>query len=137
MATTVNLKIIQQYPEFKSSFLIQMVKEFIHSVVSHNQFKNYPPNFTARQMRSWNKKFSKNYVVENNKLYYRPSIQPSPNQGEQYRINLEVLPPDQHQEKLEDIYHDITKGQGIGWIYFIIKYVPNTSESQEMKQDNF
>ena len=43
-------------------------------------------------------------------MYYRPKI----NRLGQYRVNLRVVPPDEREAVMEELYNDETKGSALG-----------------------
>lgn len=77
-----------------------------------DQVKNYlqnnivPPHLNARQTASFNRIFHNNhFIVENNKIYYRPSE----------RINLRIVEPNEDKDELlSEIHNDNTLGLSLG-----------------------
>ena len=113
--TSVKIKRMNSYPEFKTANGINTVKDYILSL-NHNQPPAYPPNLNTRQRLRWFRKFPINdWVVQNNTLFYRPRL-PPPNQPNQHnqRIILQVIDPANIQAELLRIFQDPTQGQGLG-----------------------
>jgi transposase InsO family protein len=116
MATSIDLKKLQEYPEFRTPFGIQSVINYVNSL--NTPALIYPAGLNQRQKNRFDSKFEENFVVQNfqepprQRLFYRPLIIPP--QLPPYRLNLEILYPNQHQEKLREIYENDGKGLGIG-----------------------
>ena len=113
--TSVKIKRMNSYPEFKTANGINTVKDYILSL-NHNQPPAYPPNLNTRQRLRWFRKFPINdWVVHINTLFYRPRL-PPPNQPNQHnqRIILQVIDPANIQAELLRIFQDPTQGQGLG-----------------------
>ena len=107
--TSKELRTLNAYPEWKSNDDIENVRNFVLSI-QNNQPLNIPEELNNRQKRRFYEKFINNYFVDDNgKLFYQPITA----NGEP-RIRLEVVSPDLHQRKLQEIYNDDKEGLGIG-----------------------
>ncbi len=104
-----NLKTLNNYPEFNSTAGINAIQQFI---LSPANARIYPASVnTNRKKQRYRDKFDgrSGFVVQNARLYYR-----KPNAG----INLEVVYPNEREQKIRGIYNDITKGLGTGLAQF-------------------
>ena len=102
---SAELRKLNNYPEFKTTPDINAVMRFIQS---NDRDRAFPPSInTNRKRERYIEKFGgrSGFVVQNATLFYKkPGLQ----------INLEVVYPDQRQQKIQSIYDDITRGLGVG-----------------------
>jgi hypothetical protein len=106
---SAELRKLNNYPEFKTNAGINSIMVFIQS---NNNARIFPNNIhTNRKKQRYNEKYNGNsgFVVQNATLFYR-----KPNLG----IDLEVVYPNEKQQKISSIYNDVTKGLGTGLSQF-------------------
>lgn len=106
---SAELKKLNNYPEFKTAAGINSIMVYSQS---NNNARIYPNNVnTNRQKQRYNEKYNGNsgFVVQNATLFYR-----KPNLG----IDLEVVYPNEREQKIRSIYDDATKGLGTGLSQF-------------------
>ena len=106
---SAELRKLNNYPEFKTNAGINSIMVFIQS---NNNARIYPNNInTNRKKQRYNEKYNGNsgFVVQNATLFYR-----KPNLG----IDLEVVYPNEKEQKISSIYNDVTKGLGTGLSQF-------------------
>ena len=96
---TQELNRLNHYPEFTTNAGIQNIIHFINN----NQL---PAGLNARQSARFQQKFGagSGFVVIHGRLHYNPNAQ----------INLEVVSPNQRQQKIQQIYDDPQRGLGVG-----------------------
>ena len=97
--TSRELKRLNHYPEFRTNAGIEEIFDFIVNAV-------FPLEFNTRQRTRYNAKFGagSGFVVRNNnqELHYNPNG----------NIDLEVVRPDQREQKIQAVYNDIRRGLG-------------------------
>ena len=81
----------------------------INQIVAYVNTKNnpqpvFPPNLNQRQIQRYIQKFGEDFVVNNNTLFYNPN----PN------LNLEVVPPELRENRLQAVYNNFQQGLGLG-----------------------
>ena len=142
--TSLILRKLNAYPEFKEKEMINDIIEYIKSKNTNNP--KYPDNInTTRKKQRYIEKFNTDFDVENGSLYYNPSA----------RIKIRVVFPDEKEDVLKEIHSDVEKGQGIGLKAFyaqvsqnylgitrvetneFLKSQPNYTISQDYKKRNY
>lgn len=115
--TSLELRKINNYPEWDTEAGINSVIQFI-------QNQQLPNGLNARQQRRFQEKFGNgNWVVENIEnerfLFYNPPILDEERQitNENRRIKLQVVRPNEHNQKLREVYDDSGSGVGINLFY--------------------
>lgn len=108
MATSDNLKALNAYPQFKTRRGLTQVINYRLSVQNRDERPKIPRRLTTEQKSDWIDRFDHSFVAEDGKLFYRP---PRLN-GRISRLNLEIVPPNDQQEKLTELYNDIKFGLG-------------------------
>lgn len=106
---SAELRKLNNYPEFKTAAGINAVMVYIQAE-RHN--RPYPRDVdTNRKKQRYDEKFDgrSGFVVQNATLFYR-----KPGLG----IDLEIVYPEQRQQKIRSIYNDATKGLGTGLSQF-------------------
>ena len=127
------LKQLNHYPEFKTAEGIKSVIKFIRS-----GYTDFPPQ-TKRQENTFRTRYSNpDFVVKpkNGKqvLYYKPNVD----------MSIEVINPNEKQDKLKEIYEDTKRGLGTGLLAFYhqvaMHYIPITKAETDTflkKQGDF
>jgi hypothetical protein len=99
--TSRELKRLNHYPEFRTNAGITNIIDFISEGV-------FPQGLNTRQRTRYNAKFGagSGFVVRNNNqtLHYNPNA----------NIDLEVVKPNQRQQRIQAVYNDIRRGLGTG-----------------------
>ena len=99
--TSRELKKLNHYPEFSTNAGINEIIDFIANGV-------FPEGLNTRQRTRYNVKFGagSGFVVRNNNqtLHYNPNA----------NIDLEVVRPNQRQQRIQAVYNDIRRGLGTG-----------------------
>ena len=91
-------KNISQFKELQSKDGINNVKQYIKN-------QTLPSTYNSRNLLDFKKKYyDTGFVVRDNDLYYNPSS----------RVNLYVVPPEEREDKLQELYDDPEIGVGIG-----------------------
>jgi hypothetical protein len=105
--TSLELRKINSYNEWKTAEGIQRVKDFLNGVVlDDNQM----------QMKLERNFGNGNWIVdENDLLHYRPLMN-----NNEFRIDLVVIDPNLHQDVLQEIYDRKGNGNGINKFYSIV-----------------
>lgn len=93
---TTRLRNISHYCKYTQED-IDNIKAFIETHI-------YPATMTTRQKRVFKEKFGEHWIVSAGVLYYNPNP----------TLKLEVVPPAEHETKMQEIYKDATKGLGLG-----------------------
>lgn len=102
---SAELRKLNNYPEFRTRVGINEVMRFIQSNENNRVFPNGINSNRLRQryiQKFWG---NSGFVVQNATLFYiKPGLS----------IRLEVVYPDQRQQKIQSVYDDATRGLGIG-----------------------
>jgi hypothetical protein len=98
--SSIELKKLNHYPDWKTEQGINNVIKYL-TTTPHE----YPEGFNNKQHLRYDEKFKKDFIVERNILYYRPQT----NEDGDYRINLEVVKPNERKTKIKEIYNDNNK----------------------------
>jgi hypothetical protein len=100
---SIEIKKLNAYPDFRTDEGIRTVMRYVNN---HNNLPNLPP----RQLNRFIQKFNDDWIVEGTHLYYSPTTN-----GEVVnRIKLLVVPPNDRDEILAELYDDETKGLSLG-----------------------
>ena len=99
--TSQNLKRLNHYPEFRTDAGITQIIDFIANDVD-------PQGLNERQLERYQEKFGNasgfQVTLDDQHLFYHPNA----------NIDLEVVKPDERQEKMELVFDDIQRGLGKG-----------------------
>ena len=122
------LRKLNAYPDWSTKKGIDDVIKYVESLPTNT--KKYPANLTTRQRNRYDEKFENDYFVkpkrqigrmkadktgkrknkfESAKLFYRPLTE-----NGNYRINSQVLYPNEHQSKMKELYNNLALGAGLG-----------------------
>ena len=106
---SAELRKLNNYPEFKTAAGINAVMAFNQS---DRHARVYPrASNTNRKKQRYDEKFDgrSGFVIQNATLFYRkPGL----------AIDLEIVYPEQREQKIRSIYNDATKGLGTGLSQF-------------------
>ena len=102
--TSTIMRTLNAYPEWHTKEKIDGIIEYVTK--RRTKDDNWYPNYvkTTRQERTFTDKFSKDWVVDDKRLFYNPSE----------RLKIMVPYPDERQEMMEKLYKDQEKGAGLG-----------------------
>lgn len=103
--TSVRLHELEAYPEFKTKRGIEQVKRYVEGVMSKDPNPRIPRKLDDKQRKRWIAKYSRNFVIEDGKLFYNPK-----NKQGKARLKLEVVLPKDRQKDLKEIYDDEREG---------------------------
>ena len=122
--TSKKLRTINAYPQLKTA---DGINEVLRYVITKNiPNPQIPRDLNTRQIRTFINRFSTDFIVDDNKLYYAP-LTPDV----EHRIRLQVVPPEDKARLLNELYNDdITGLKGITLFYKMVssKYIPFTRE---------
>jgi len=107
MSTSEKLKELNAYPQLKTKRGIYQVIAYRLSV-QRGETPKLPRRLTTQQRKEFVERFDHNFRVEDGKLYYHPPRL----SGRASRIKLEVVFPQDRQQKLNELYNDIKTGLG-------------------------
>ena len=117
MLGTTNLKKINAYPELRTTKSINEVIAFVKSFHNKKAEMIFPKGLNHRQEQRYYDKFSENFGVIKDNLYYSTVWDTKDDNGDTYQqLNrlLLVTKPEDVEATLKGIYADIHTGMGIG-----------------------
>ena len=120
MLGTTNLKKINAYPELRTTKSIEAVMAFVNSLDDKKGELVFPKGLNNRQMNRYYDKFSENYDVIKNNLFYstkwKSDDKANDNDDDTTEFNriLLITKPEQVEKILTEVYADIHTGVGIG-----------------------
>ena len=116
MATSTHLHALNNYPEFRTKRDIELVKRYVQGVQDHLKEPLTPRRLTEDERDRWIQKFSRDFAVRDGRLLYEPR---NPKTGKA-RLSLEVVLPEEREEKLSQLYGDLKEGlsTGINGFYY-------------------